>query len=102
MTVKLYVGHLPFHVTQAQIAELFSQVGQVTDPFLSTNRYTGKSDGFAFINLETEADARDAVTRFNGYVLDGVPLTVHILVNSEKASIKKVLPPPAPESVNQN
>ena len=102
MTVKLYVGHLALHVTQAQIAELFSQVGQVTDPFLATNRYTGKSNGFAFINLESERDARDAVARFNGYVLDGVPLTVHILVASEKASIKKILPPSPVETASQN
>lgn len=100
MAVKLYVGHLALHVTQAQIEALFSQVGNVTESFLVTNRYTGKSDGFAFLNLDSDVIALDAVQRFNGYMLDGLPLTVHLLVDSEKATIRKLKLPEAPESTD--
>ncbi|MBE2268725.1 MAG: hypothetical protein IAE80_10885 [Anaerolinea sp.] len=99
MAVKLYVGHLALHVTQAQIEALFRQVGNVTDSFLVTNRYTGKSNGFAFLNLDSEVVALEAVQRFNGYVLDGLALTVHLLVDSEKATIRKLKLPEAPGSV---
>ncbi len=98
MAVKLYVGHISMHVTQSQIENLFSEVGRVTETYLAINRYTGKSNGFAFVDLESETVAHQAVTRFHGYVLDGMPLTVHRMVNSEKGTIKKPKLPEVPET----
>lgn len=93
MAVKLYVGHLSLRVTQAQVTELFSQVGGVSEPFLATDRYTGESNGFAFITMDTEAQAQEAVTRFNGQVFEGLAMTVQRLVDSEKNTIRKIKAP---------
>jgi RNA recognition motif-containing protein len=91
MPAKLYVGHLSFRVTQAQLEELFSQVGDVIEAFLVSDRYTGKSKGFAFLHMGTEAAAQEAVARFHGFLFDELPMTVHLLIESE-TPIKKYQP----------
>jgi cold-inducible RNA-binding protein len=77
MTKKLYVGNFSYNTTEAQLRTLFSQVGQVDNVSLITDRDTGRSKGFGFVEMNTEEASREAITRFNGYTLDDRTLTVN-------------------------
>jgi RNA recognition motif-containing protein len=77
MAKKLYVGNLSFNTTQAQIRELFAQVGEVADVNIITDRLTGTPKGFGFVEMATESDAQQAIQRFNGYSLDDHALVVN-------------------------
>ncbi len=77
MGKKLYVGNLSFNSTQAQIRELFSQVGEIVEVNLITDRYTGTPKGFGFVEMATEEAAQEAIQRFNGYSFDNRALTVN-------------------------
>lgn len=77
MAKKLYVGNLSFKTTEAQIRELFEQVGEITEANLITDRFTGQSKGFGFIEMATDELAQEAIQRFNGYSMDSRTLTVN-------------------------
>lgn len=77
MTKKLYVGNFPYTVTEAQIRELFGQVGEITEVALIMDRDTGRPKGFGFVEMATEEAAQEAIKRFNGYTLDNRNLTVN-------------------------
>lgn len=77
MATRLYIGNLSFNVTQAQIRDLFSQVGELNDVILITDRWTATPKGFGFVEMETEDAAQEAIRRFNGHSLLGRPITVH-------------------------
>lgn len=77
MGKRLYVGNLPYSTTEADIRELFADVGEITAVTLITDRDTGRSKGFGFVELATEEQAQDAIRRFNGYSLNNRSLTVN-------------------------
>lgn len=77
MTKKLYVGNLSYSSTQEQIRSLFEQAGEVSEVSIITDRETGRSKGFGFVEMATEEAAQEAIKRFNGYSLDARPLTVN-------------------------
>ena len=77
MTKKLYVGNLPYTVTAEQIRALFEQAGEITDVTVITDRDTGRSKGFGFVEMSTEDEAKEAIRRFNGYSMNNRPLTVN-------------------------
>ncbi len=77
MVKKLYVGNLSYSVTEAQIRELFSQAGEISDVALIADRETGRPKGFGFVEMATEQGAQDAIKRFNGYLLMERALTVN-------------------------
>jgi RNA recognition motif-containing protein len=74
---KLYVGNLSYNTTEAQVRALFSQVGEITDVALITDRETGRAKGFGFVEMATDEAAQEAIKRFNGYTLDNRNLTVN-------------------------
>lgn len=78
MESKLYVGNLSYNVTEDQLRELFSQAGQIKDVALITDRQTGRSKGFGFVEFATQEEAQKAIEMFNNHELDGRPLTVNI------------------------
>lgn len=78
MESKLYVGNLSYTVTEEALRELFSQAGEVKEATLIMDRDTRRSKGFGFVEMTTQADAEKAIQMFNGYDLDGRPLTVNI------------------------
>ncbi len=78
MESKLYVGNLSYDVTEQQLRELFSQAGQIKDVALITDRQTGRSKGFGFVEFETQAEAQKAIELFNNHELEGRPLTVNM------------------------
>jgi len=77
MSVRLYVGNLPFSVTEQDLEEIFAQVGTVESTNIVTDRDTGRSRGFAFVEMETQEAADSAIQNFNGRELDGRALTVN-------------------------
>lgn len=76
MAKKLYVGNLSYNATETQIRELFAQVGEITEVNVIVDRDTGKSKGFAFVQMADDAAAQDAIRRFNGHSMDNRALTV--------------------------
>ena len=77
MNTKLYVGNLDYSVTDNQLAELFSQAGTVVSAAVITDRATGRSKGFGFVEMEDAAQAEEAIKKFNGTELQGRVLTVN-------------------------
>ena len=77
MSVRLYVGNLPFGVTEQDLEEIFAQVGTVESTNIVTDRDTGRSRGFAFVEMETQEAADAAIQNFNGRELEGRSLTVN-------------------------
>ena len=74
---KLYVGNLSFNTTENDLRDLFAQAGPVSEVALMQDKFTGKSRGFGFVTMATDADAESAATQFNGKTFDGRPLTVN-------------------------
>lgn len=77
MAKKLYVGNLSFSTTREQLNELFSQAGEIAEVTIITDRDSGRSKGFGFVEMATEEGAQEAIKRFNGFTLDSRPLTVN-------------------------
>ena len=76
MSVKIYVGNLAFTTTEQDLQEQFSQYGQIRSTSIITDRDTGRSRGFAFIELDSNESAHAAIQALNGRELDGRALTV--------------------------
>ena len=74
---NIFVGNLPFSVGEEQLQELFRQKGTVDSVNVMRDAYTGKSRGFAFVNMATEEEAQKAIEELNGYSLDERNLTVN-------------------------
>jgi len=77
MAKRLYVGNLSFQVTEADLSELFAQVGSVDSVKLITDRDTGRSKGFAFVEMSDDSAAEQAISKFNGTDFNGRNLTVN-------------------------
>lgn len=78
MAVKLFVGGLPYSITQGQLEELFAQVGNVLSCSLITDKFSGQSKGFAFVEMSTDAEAKEAITKFNNFEIDGRKIVVNV------------------------
>jgi cold-inducible RNA-binding protein len=77
MATKLFIGNLSFQATNADLEDLFRQVGTVTSATIIMDKMTGKSRGFGFVEMTTNQEAQQAVQRFNGTELHGRALTVN-------------------------
>jgi RNA recognition motif-containing protein len=76
MSKKLYVGNLNYATTEAALSEMFEAVGDVVSVSVITDRNTGRSKGFAFVEMADDAAAQNAVAQLNGRELDGRTLNV--------------------------
>lgn len=86
MEVKLYVGNLSYATTEEELRELFAQAGTVASVELIKDRDTNRSKGFGFVAMSTQAEAQDAINKFNGYLLGGRNLTVNVARPREERS----------------
>jgi RNA recognition motif-containing protein len=77
MAKRLYVGNLPYSITESALQEMFSEAGPVSSVKMITDRDTGRSKGFAFVEMETEEAAEHAIAEINGKKLEGRALTVN-------------------------
>jgi RNA recognition motif-containing protein len=76
MQVKLFVGNLPWSVGDAQLEEVFSKHGQVQSARVITDRDTGRSRGFGFVEMDVD-DVAAVISATNGQEIDGRPLRVN-------------------------
>jgi len=76
MTKRIFVGNLSYQTTESDLTNLFEQAGEVQSASIITDRDTGRSKGFAFVEMGSEG-ADKAITQFNGTELNGRSLTVN-------------------------
>jgi cold-inducible RNA-binding protein len=85
MSKKIYVGNLPFQATESDITQAFSGFGPVESVSIITDRDTGRSKGFGFVQMTDGADADKAISALNGTEMGGRNLTV----NEAKPMVKR-------------
>ena len=77
MGKKLYVGNLDYATTEGTLSELFTEIGEVGSVSLITDRMTGRSKGFAFIEMANSTAAKEAISRLDGKAVDGRSIKVN-------------------------
>ena len=77
MGSKIYVGGLPYAATEQQLSDLFAQHGTVASARVITDKFTGQSRGFGFVEMTASEDAQKAIAALNGTQMDGRTLTVN-------------------------
>jgi RNA recognition motif-containing protein len=77
MGKKLYVGNLPYSATDQILTDTFSQCGTVESAKIIMDRDSGRSKGFGFVEMSSDAECADAISKFNGADYDGRAMTVN-------------------------
>ena len=75
--MRIYVGGLPYQSTEQDLIQLFEQIGQVTFATVITDRETGRSKGFGFVEISSDDEARAAIEQLNGSTLGDRTITVN-------------------------
>ena len=75
--MRLYVGSLPYQTTDQDLSDLFGQVGQVLSATVITDRDSGRSKGFGFVEMSDDQEARNAIDRLNGTTLGDRTIVVN-------------------------
>jgi RNA recognition motif-containing protein len=78
MAAKLYIGGLSYSTTSEALREFFAQSGNVVSATVITDRFSGQSRGFGFVEMGTAEDAQNAISQLNGRELDGRRIVVEI------------------------
>lgn len=78
MNKRLFVGGLPYSITSSQLEEMFSKFGKVVSANVITDRDTGQSKGFAFVEMENDKEAAEAIEKLNGTELERKKITVNV------------------------
>lgn len=76
MSKKLYIGNLPYSITETALRELFTPLGEVSSVSIITDRETGQPKGFAFIEMTDDMVAKQAISQINGKAIDNRTITV--------------------------
>jgi RNA recognition motif-containing protein len=76
MGKKLYVGNLPYSMTDDRLQELFAQCGNVASASVIMDRASGRSKGFGFVEMSSDDEAQSAISKLNGQNIDGRPLNI--------------------------
>ena len=77
MGSKIYVGGLPYSATEQELSDLFGRHGAVASARIITDKFTGQSRGFGFVEMSSDAEAQAAITALNGAEMGGRTLTVN-------------------------
>lgn len=77
MAKKLFVGGLSFDTTEETLKETFSKAGTVESASIITDKFSGRSKGFGFVEMSTDEEAKKAIEMFNGKEIDGRAVTVN-------------------------
>ena len=70
MSKRIFVGNLPFSTTEPELNELFAEIGKVESASIISNRYSGRSRGFGFVEMTDDAEADKAIEQLNGKLID--------------------------------
>ena len=88
MSKKLFVGNLPFDVNDADLVTVFTVVGEVASAKVIINKKSGRSKGYAFVEMATEELAKEAIQKFEGATLNERALTVQLATPKQEADAK--------------
>src|SRR5947209_17487491 len=77
MSKKIFVGNLSFQITETDLTNMFGEIGQVESVQIITDRDTGRSKGFGFVQMADDAAAEKAIAQLNGKEVGGRNLTVN-------------------------
>ncbi len=77
MATKLFVGNIDYNATENELQDHFSRAGTVLSVNILQDKMTGKSRGFGFVEMSSEAEAQAAITKFHGADWEGRPMTVN-------------------------
>ena len=77
MGKKLYVGNLPFSATEQVLVDTFAECGTVESAKIITDRDSGRSKGFGFVEMSSDSEAQAAISKYNGADWEGRPMTVN-------------------------
>ncbi len=77
MAKKLFVGNLPYSIDEAGLRDLFAELGEIASASIVADRDTGRSRGFGFVEISSDAEALAAIDALNGKEVDGRRLTVN-------------------------
>ena len=75
---KLFVGNLPYSIGEDQIREMFAQVGEVASCNLIKDKFSGQSKEFDFVEMSSDDEAKEAITKFNDHEVDGRKMVVNV------------------------
>ena len=75
--MNIYVGNIPFHVTEGELEEAFGAYGAVASVKIITDRETGRSKGFGFVEMDDDEEAREAIEGLNQADMQGRPMKVN-------------------------
>ena len=75
--MNLYVGKLPYEISEAELTELFKEYGEVTSVKIIIDKYSGKSKGFGFVEMPNETEAKKAIEKLNGAEVQGKNIVVN-------------------------
>jgi len=87
MAKKLYVGGLPYETTQQELSDLFAGAGTVETATIITDKMTGRSKGFGFVEMSSDSEAEKAISMFDGKDFGGRSLTVNEARPKEERSM---------------
>jgi len=77
MATNLFVGNLPYSFDDTKLTDLFAQGGTVVSAKVITDKYSGRSRGFGFVQMSSDEETKTAIEKFNGYQIDGRALVVN-------------------------
>jgi len=78
MTKRLFVGGLPYSITSSQLEEMFSKFGTVVSCNVITDKYSGQSKGFGFVEMQEDKDADEAIKKLDGTEIEGRKVAVNV------------------------
>jgi RNA recognition motif-containing protein len=77
MAINLFVGNLPYSMTNDDLAQTFAQAGTVVSAKVISDKYSGRSRGFGFVEMSNDEESKKAIEMFNGKDVNGRPLVVN-------------------------
>ncbi len=77
MAINLFVGNLPYNMTSDDLAQTFAQAGTVVSAKVISDKYSGRSRGFGFVEMSSDEESKKAIEMFNGKDVNGRPLVVN-------------------------
>ena len=77
MAKRLYVGNLPYSTNESELKDMFAEAGTVSSATVITDKFSGRSKGFGFVEMSSDAEADAAIEKLNGRDIGGRKLTVN-------------------------
>jgi RNA recognition motif-containing protein len=100
MPNKIYIGNLPFSIVEDDLIDLLSSIGTVTNVHIPLDKDSGNTRGFAFITLDSENSALDAISRLNGVNLGGRNIKISMAVERNDRPLPSQANTPVPPSIS--